>query len=132
MQRYLIDTQILIWALISPMKITERVLRVLSSGSIFVSQTSLFEIAIKQSIGKLPELPISIRELEDVLRRDGFQLIPIANVHIDAYNVIPLYDQHRDPFDRLILATAYSEKMQLVSADENFGLYKNLISIVEM
>ncbi|WP_409021323.1 PIN domain-containing protein [Dyadobacter sp. CY261] len=53
-------------------------------------------------------------------------------MHIDTYNAIPLYEQHRDPFDRLILATAYAEKMPVVSADENFKYYKELISLVEI
>src|SRR5690349_8153305 len=105
MQRYLLDTQVLIWALISPSRLSATAINLLGTNAIFVSYVSLLEIAIKQKIGKLPELPISISDLEKVIIADGFGLIPISSVHINAYNFIPLYDEHRDPFDRLILAT---------------------------
>ncbi|MGG7666141.1 type II toxin-antitoxin system VapC family toxin [Dyadobacter sp. BHUBP1] len=103
----------------------------LSIHAIFVSHVSLLEIAIKQKIGKLPDLPISINELEKVILADGFGLIPISAAHIDNYNVIPLHEEHRDPFDRLILATAYSEKMPIISADGNFKIYSEIISLIE-
>lgn len=115
MQRYLLDTQVLIWALASPSRLSVNTIDLLANNSIFVSHISLLEIAIKQRIGKLPELPISIRSV----------------AHINAYNGIPLHEEHRDPFDRLILATAYSEEMPVVSADRNFKIYKDVISLVE-
>ncbi|MET7255512.1 type II toxin-antitoxin system VapC family toxin [Dyadobacter jiangsuensis] len=131
MQRYLLDTQVLIWALASPSRLSVNTIDLLANNSIFVSHISLLEIAIKQRIGKLPELPISISELEKVILADGFGLIPISVAHINAYNGIPLHEEHRDPFDRLILATAYSEEMPVVSADRNFKIYKDVISLVE-
>jgi PIN domain nuclease of toxin-antitoxin system len=57
--RYLVDTQIFIWTLISPDNLTAQTRQILQSNEIFVSQVSLFEIAIKQKIGKLPELPLT-------------------------------------------------------------------------
>jgi PIN domain nuclease of toxin-antitoxin system len=50
--------------------------------------------------------------------------------HIEAYPQIPLLANHRDPFDRLLVATALSENMALMSADENFILYAPQISVV--
>lgn len=128
---YLADTQILIWALIAPSKLSPEVFHVLSSSTIYVSQISLLEIAIKQSIGKLPELPIPINELEAVLSRDGFRISPITTAHIASYSSIPLLANHRDPFDRLILATAYAEKWNVISADENFSLYRDIVGLLE-
>jgi len=60
--RYLLDTQILIWALIAPEKLSVSTTTILQSNEIQVSQISLLEIAIKQKIGKLPELdlPVSV------------------------------------------------------------------------
>lgn len=81
MQRYLLDTQVLIWALTSPLRLTPGIITLLSINAIFVSHVSLLEIAIKQKIGKLPELPISISELEKVILADGFGLIPISAAH---------------------------------------------------
>jgi len=51
---YLIDTQIFIWAMISPEKLSEQTIEILQHHSIYVSQISFFEITIKQKIGKLP------------------------------------------------------------------------------
>lgn len=62
---------------------------------------------------------------------DGFELMPMSAAYINAYNAIPLHEEHRDPFDRLLLVTAYSEKMPIVSADGNFQVYKDIISLVE-
>lgn len=128
---YLADTQILIWALIDPYKLSPEILRILATSTIYVSQISLFEIAIKQSIGKLPDLPVSIGELESVLLNDGFKISPITTAHIASYSSIPLLTNHRDPFDRLILATAYAEKWHVISADENFPFYEDLIDLVK-
>lgn len=108
-----------------------RYFNLLSRNSIFVSHISLLEIAIKQKIGKLPELPISVNELEKIILTDGFGLMALSTAHIHAYNAIPLHETHRDPFDRLILATAYSEKMPVVSTDGNFKIYNGIISLIE-
>lgn len=132
MRRYLLDTQVLIWALTSPLRLSPGIINLLSINAVFVSHVSLLEIAIKQKIGKLPELPISIKELEKVILADGFGLIPISSAHINTYNAIPLHEEHRDPFDRLIVAIAYSEKMPVISADRNFKIYEKIISLIEM
>jgi len=71
MQRYLLDTQVLIWALTSPSKLTAKIVDLLSANAICISSVSMLEIAIKQKIGKLPEMPISINELETIILRDG-------------------------------------------------------------
>ncbi len=70
MQRYLLDTQVLIWALTSPSRLSADIINLLSRNSIFVSHISLLEIAIKQKIGKLPELPISVNDLEKIILTD--------------------------------------------------------------
>lgn len=132
MRRYLLDTQILIWVLANPSKLTADTINLLSTNAICVSQISFFEIAIKQKIGKLPELPVSIVELEEVVLSDGFGLIPITTAHIAAYDAILLHEQHRDPFDRLILATAFAEKIPVISADGNFKYYQDLVSVIEI
>ena len=95
---YLLDTQIFIWTLISPEKLTTHNQLLLKNNEIFVSQISLFEIAIKQKIGKLPELPLSIEELAERIEQDNFNL----------------------------LAIALSENMPIISADSNFQYYKNI------
>jgi len=130
MKSYLIDTQILIWSLISPEKLSADIQARFTAGQIYVSQLSLLEIAIKQKINKMPELQIPIKELEGIIVRDGFQIVPLKTTHIIAYNDIPLQANHRDPFDRLLLATAYAESMAIISADLNFKFYSDIVELI--
>ena len=131
MTEYLIDTQILIWAIVSPKKTKQAVRAVLEKNTVRVSQISILEIAIKQTIGKLPDFTLSTDALLTQLRDDGFQLLPIANAHIAAYQSIPLIPNHRDPFDRLMLATTLAENLPLISADEHFRAYQPQIRLLD-
>ena len=129
--KYLIDTQILIWTIIDPNRLSINTLSILRQNIILVSQITLFEIAIKQKIQKLPELNISMPILIEHIKEDNFEILNIKNQHISAYSQIPLLNDHRDPFDRLILATAFSENIPVLSADERFKDYKSIIRLIE-
>jgi PIN domain nuclease of toxin-antitoxin system len=133
MKRYLIDTHIAIWALQNNNKLSSRIKSILEDESIeiFLSQVSLYEIAIKQKIGKLPEVQLSIRDLVIELELIDFQIMPIKNEHIDTYNLIDLVEDHRDPFDRLIIATAFNENIPIISADEKFKNYQSQIQLID-
>lgn len=130
--KLLLDTQVLIWWLLDDAKLSSsvRALLVRPENAACVSHASLFEIAIKQKIGKLPELDVAIDVLVGLIEGDGFLLLPVQTGHIQAYADIPLFPNHRDPFDRLLLAVALDERMPIVSADENFMLYTDLIHII--
>lgn len=96
---------------------------------IFFSQVSLFEISIKQRIGKLPNLHVAIEDIYEQAVNDGFTFISIQNQHIYNYSKIPLFENHRDPFDRLLIATVFHENAIVLSVDEKFKLYKDLIRV---
>jgi PIN domain nuclease of toxin-antitoxin system len=130
MQSYLIDTQIFIWSLINPQLLSPTVRTILSENTIKVSQVSLLEIAIKQKLGKLPDMMISVEELEFNLLNDGFQMIALQTNHISGYQRIPLFQEHRDPFDRLLLATAYTEQIPVITSDGNFNLYADIVQVI--
>jgi len=133
MKRYLIDTHILIWAILGDTKLSPKIEAILKDmdNEIFVSQVSLFEISIKQKLKKLPNFNISISDLVEIIQEINFQLLPINNEHINAYNLIELVEAHRDPFDRLIIATAFQEQMPLISADEKFTHYQEQIQLID-
>lgn len=90
----------------------------------------MIEVAIKLKIGKLPDFLVSIDELINQTEKDGIHIALLDNRHIAAYDKIPFFDDHRDPFDRLILATALAEKMPLISADEKFSRYRDIIEVI--
>jgi PIN domain nuclease of toxin-antitoxin system len=130
MMRYLIDAQILIWSIITPEKLSPLVTNILQSNEIVVSQIAFFEIAIKQKIGKLQEFDLSIESLHYRVEQDGFYVLPLKINHITAYSAIPLIPEHRDPFDRILLATALSEQYPIISNDANFKLYSSQVQVV--
>jgi len=98
--KLLIDTQILIWYQLYDPKLHANIYDFLTrlENTVYVSQISLVEIAIKQKIGKLPELDVSISTLASLIEQDGFIVLPLQTKHIEAYSMIPLFHEHRDPF----------------------------------
>lgn len=131
--RYLLDTQILVWHLQGNPKLKQSLRDIIQQpdNTIFASQFSLMELSIKLKLDKLPEFIVSIERLTEQLLLDGFTILPINNHHIFSYQSIPLFEDHRDPFDRFLLATALAEQMPVISADEKFPQYRPLITVID-
>jgi len=87
----------------------------------WVSPASLFEIASKVRIGKLPLAAPSGAIILARLTSADIHLLPLEPVHIEPLTILPMH--HKDPFDRLIAATALIEQLTLVSADVAFDAY---------
>ncbi|MDF2432872.1 MAG: hypothetical protein JWP44_2503 [Mucilaginibacter sp.] len=99
-------------------------------NTILFSQVSLFEIAIKQKIGKLPAFNATVEEVHEQAINDGFTFLPIHNQYLYYYNKVPLLETHRDPFDRLLIASAIVENAAIFSIDEKLCLYPDLIRVI--
>lgn len=134
--RYLIDTQIAIWVKDknNSDRLTRRGREIVENldNSILISQFSLMELAIKLKIGKLPNFIISVEEFAESLVSSGFNMLPISSRHILAYQTVPFYEDHRDPFDRFIIAAAFADRLTLVSADDKFDRYDSFIDLVKI
>ncbi|MCP9763768.1 type II toxin-antitoxin system VapC family toxin [Lacihabitans soyangensis] len=130
---YLIDTQILIWFQLNDSLMKPSILSILNNieNNIFVSDISLFEVSIKSKLGKLPLNLGSLDEIIQVCHLDGFKFLSISQKHIITYQSLQLFDSHRDPFDRLLISTAISEGLTVISTDEKFKLYKSEIDLIE-
>ena len=117
--KLLLDTHAFLWWLSSPEQITPATAMQIAdtNNEIFVSVVSLWEIAIKRTIGKL-QAPI---DLQLDVARVGFELLPITVNHIAATERLPLH--HRDPFDRMLIAQATQEQAALVTRDPLFPPY---------
>jgi len=100
------------------------------SNRIFVSQVSLMELAIKKNINKLPDFVPDIRMVADQLLNNGFELLKLTDEHIFSYQNLPLFQEHKDPFDRFLIAIAKQENFTIVTTDIKFQLYSSLIRIV--
>ena len=119
--RYIFDTHALLWALVCPEKIPESSQAILlnSSNTLYVSVVSNWEIAIKESLGRL-EPPSN---LDEAIAESGFTPLSLTAAHCLAYGELPLYPEHRDPFDRMLVVQARMEQATLISRDEKLDLY---------
>jgi PIN domain nuclease of toxin-antitoxin system len=119
----LLDTHALLWFLALDPKLSKTALAAIEDPANvrWLSPISLLEIAIKNRLGKLvlPD-PFAVMFPASLTAND-VHLLPIEADHIEPLSRWPLH--HRDPFDRLIAATAKVEGMSLVSADPAFDLY---------
>jgi PIN domain nuclease of toxin-antitoxin system len=129
---YLLDTHCLIWFQLNNGQIPETVLNIIQNPDnvILFSQVSLFEITIKQKVGKLNAFYATVEEVYQQGIKDGFTFVSIQNQHLYNYNNIPLVQDHRDPFDRLLISTAIVENAIILSADEKFKQYSEYINIL--
>lgn len=131
MRRFLLDTHILLWMFDEDENIPSDIYKIIEDveNQCFVSIVSLYEIAIKKNIGKL-NTKNSITTLSNEIERVGLTLLPLITIHLENFVTLKQVDNHKDPFDRLIIATAVSEDMQIISADEKFILYQDIVEII--
>ncbi|MBB5397365.1 type II toxin-antitoxin system VapC family toxin [Mucilaginibacter sp. AK015] len=132
LNKYLLDTHCLIWFQKNNPQLSKHALSIIEDPDniILFSQVSLFELVIKQTLGKIPEFIVSTEDVYSQGKTDGFIFEPIQNNHIQRYSEVPLFDNHRDPFDRLLIATAMEENAVIISGDEKFTLYKDMIRLI--
>ena len=112
---YIIDTHALLWYLRDSSELSERVREIIDNEEqIFTSIASLWEIAIKHSIGKL-DLEFSITQIEELCKQKDISILPIASKHLDELENLP--NHHNDPFDRLIICQARTENLTIITRD---------------
>ncbi len=118
---YLLDTHTLLWTLFEGASLSDNALKAITDDNdIFVSIASLWEIAIKQSIGKL-EIDASIESIVKACEIEDFNMLAIKPSHLDYIKVLPKI--HGDPFDRLIISQAMVEGLTLITRDAKIPLY---------
>ena len=120
--RYLLDTHTLIWYLEDSKSLPKRLKDIIDNpnNSVFVSIVSLWEIVIKQNIGRL-NLSITVDELFDIIQDKDYVLLPIKQEYLKIYR--DLYLHHHCPFDRLLIATAISENLKFITKDKEIRKY---------
>jgi len=120
---FLLDTHTFLWFISGDKQLPESVVKKIEdiSEPCYISIASFWEIAIKIQIGKL-KLEISLEELYRFAEINQIKIISINEKHL--VTLLKLGLIHNDPFDRLIIAQAISEKLIVVAKDKEFKKYK--------
>jgi len=119
---YIIDTHALIWYFEDSSKIPDKIVKCIddATNNKYICSVSLWEITIKTQIGKLT-MNFSFDELLAEISNSDLHVLQIENDYLTELSKIPLI--HKDPFDRLIIATAIAEDMTIITVDENIRKY---------
>lgn len=131
-QKFLLDTHALLWFAEDNPALSRAARDTIENvdNRILFSQISLLEIGIKMRLGKLQLLAGGLDLFYENALNDALEFLSLRNEHIVAYQQIPLLPAHRDPFDRLLIATAMVEGATILTADSHFSLYAGYASVL--
>lgn len=121
--RVLLDTHALLWWFTDDDRLSETAREIIANeeNGIFVSAASAWEIATKQRIGKLPDVPEATERFSELVDADGFLHLPITYLHSLRAGSYP--NEHRDPFDRMLAAQSEIDRLTLITKDPAFGRF---------
>lgn len=117
--RLLVDSHVLLWWLQADPRLAATVAEAMEDGdnALYLSAASVWELSIKQSIGKLRvDVDLRSHAIEQ-----GFIELPVTGAHATAIRDLPFH--HNDPFDRMLVAQATVEGLTLVTADGALAAY---------
>ena len=121
--KLLIDTHAALWLFNEhenlPTAVREHILD--EANGLYISIASAWEIAIKHSLGKLPAFNGGAKRFLFAVREYSIELVTVLPKYVETVEELPYV--HRDPFDRIIIATAICENMSIVTSDENIRRY---------
>ena len=124
--KVLLDTHVVLWAMQDSKQLSTAARKYIRSAeATYVSAASLWEIAIKASLGKLS---VDSDVLEEQLELAGLQPLSISWQHTVQVRKLPMH--HRDPFDRMLVAQAMSEPLRLLTHDARLRVYSDLVTVV--
>lgn len=128
--RLLLDTHLILWWEADDARLSETVRRLVrdEADAVHVSRASLWEIAIKRSLGRLQ---LDLERFVRQVGKDGFEWLDIRNAHLLAVADLSVFDDHRDPFDRLLVAQSLTEPLLLVTVDTTLARYGPTVRVVK-
>lgn len=121
--KVLLDTHALLWLIAGDQRLSERSREVFldRANELYFSVVSLWELAIKLSLGKLALAEDWYETLTREMRVNAVHWLPVEPRHCLGLAQLPFH--HRDPFDRMLAAQALGEEMALLTADPQLGAY---------
>jgi PIN domain nuclease of toxin-antitoxin system len=125
----LLDTHIALWAIADSPRLPARARElILAPGNTtWVSAASVWEIAIKHSLGR-GDMPVSGAQALAYFEASGFQLLAVSGEHAAAVGELPAH--HADPFDRMLAAQALTEPLRLLTHDATLARYSDTVILV--
>ena len=124
--RLLLDTHVLLWVMTNDTALSQTARETISKATVvYASSVSIWEVSIKTALGKLK---LNQDRFMKALPATGFEPLPITWEHADAVHRLPAI--HRDPFDRMLIAQAVSEPLNLMTADKILVRYSELVLFV--
>lgn len=129
MARLLLDTHLVLWWLSADPRLPSSVVSLLQEAGqeVFVSQASLWEMAVKTSLGRLSA---DLVQMECSIPEQGFRWLALRNEHLLAMGTLESVEGHRDPFDRLLVAQSRCEPLLLLSVDRQLAPYGPTVRLV--
>jgi PIN domain nuclease of toxin-antitoxin system len=129
MTRFLLDTHLVLWWLGDHPQLPKTAVDLIldPDHEVHVSQVSLWELAIKCSVGRLE---VDLAKLERAIPAQGFRWLPIRNQHLLAVAKLETSPVHRDPFDRLLVAQSRVEPLRLLTADRQLAAYGPTVTVL--
>jgi PIN domain nuclease of toxin-antitoxin system len=120
--RLLLDTHALLWFLSADTRLGNAATALVTDpeNDVFVSIASLWEITIKRRIGKLDADVVAV---SDAIASAGLTLLDLKPSHLATLQSLPIFADHRDPFDHLLVAQSLSERLTFVSNDQHAPRY---------
>ncbi|MEJ5211345.1 MAG: type II toxin-antitoxin system VapC family toxin [Burkholderiales bacterium] len=122
----LLDTHVALWAITDSPNLPKKARDLIESprSSVWISAATIWEIAIKHSLGR-GEMPVSGQDALRYFRESGYRFLPVEPEHAAA--VEELAAHHADPFDRMLVAQALTEPMRLITHDPVVARYSDTI-----
>ena len=121
---YLLDTHVLLWAINAPERLSDRVRQIIESKQTKASVVSLWEMVLKKARKDTP-VNRPVEWWDRYITRASVEVRPIRARHIIQLDSLP--DLHRDPFDRMLVAQAQYEHLEIVSSDKAIARYVQAI-----
>jgi PIN domain nuclease of toxin-antitoxin system len=120
--RYLLDTHAVIWLFEDSPQMPSEIKELVKcpENEIYIHSVSLWEMAIKLDLGKL-KLQLTLEELISDIKKSDFEILQIESEYFKKLSSLPFI--HKDPFDRLLIASALCEELTIITIDENIQKY---------
>ena len=122
--KYLLDTCALIYMIFDPDRLSSKAFQIAEGDDeLYVSIASVWEIMIKEQIGKLDIDETSAMDIQEICQKMNIHIMQTTIPQIDGIRFLPIFKDHGDPFDRLIISQAMSMKMPVITSDSKFNRY---------